>query len=33
VGAQDKNDFVAHLGDLDAQTLDQILQIVEQLTK
>ena len=31
LGAQDKQDFVQHLGDLDAKTLDQILDMIDKM--
>jgi len=31
LGAQDKQDLIQHLGDLDTNSLDQILALIEQL--
>lgn len=31
LGAQDKDDLLEHLGDLDAGTLDQILAMIDQM--
>ncbi len=32
LGAQDKDDLLEHLGDLDSTTLDQIMTMIDQLT-